>query len=281
MARKTGKSYEPTEPAIPPDYAIELLKEQLIFGEGLLARRPISKADFSEWRNTSSQYIAQAFGSDSPNVATFGVAGHVRAYFGVTEEHLEGLRAEAIERQLPILKSAIAILRSSVDLSQRQSQVPIQFADHISQIEFILSRFHLVALQLRLRHEGRMSLFISDEYDAQDLLHSLLCLFFNDIRPEEWTPSYAGGSSRMDFLLKPERTVIEVKKTRQTLLDREIGEQLIIDHAKYGNHPDCDTLFCLVYDPDFLLANPIGLEEDLSKQEGRPQVRALVVPSRV
>ena len=279
MAKKTGKSYEPAEPAIPPDYAIDLLTEQVASAKALLANRPISKADFSEWRNTTSQYIAQAFGSDSPNVRTFAIAGQVQAYFGVTEEHLERLRAEAIERQLPILNSAIAILHSSVELSQRQPQVPIQFADHISQIEWILRRFHLVARQLRLRHEGRQTLFISDEYDVQDLLHSLLCLFFDDVRPEEWTPSYAGGFARMDFLLKPERTVIEVKKTRETLLDREIGEQLIIDHAKYGNHPDCETLFCFIYDPDSFLANPKGLEEDLGKQKGPPQVRVLVVPS--
>ena len=28
---------------------------------------------------------------------------------------------------------------------------------------------------------------------------------FDDIRPEEYTPSYAGGSSRIDFLLKDEK----------------------------------------------------------------------------
>ncbi|WP_445923668.1 PD-(D/E)XK nuclease domain-containing protein, partial [Klebsiella pneumoniae] len=81
----------------------------------------------------------------------------------------------------------------------------------------ICSRFHLVANQLKTRHSNRESLVISDEYDVQDLLHALLHIYFDDIRPEEWTPNYAGGSSRVDFLLKNEVIIIEVKKTRATL----------------------------------------------------------------
>lgn len=67
----------------------------------------------------------------------------------------------------------------------------------------------------------------------KDLLHALLLLYFDDVRAEEWTPSYAGKFSRMDFLLKNERVVIEVKKTRQGLADKELGEQLIIDVDRY------------------------------------------------
>lgn len=76
----------------------------------------------------------------------------------------------------------------------------------------IFSRFHRVARQLRSRHNGRSTLEIEDEYDVQDLLHALLQLHFDDIRAEEWTPSYAGKSARVDFLLKKEKIVIEVKK---------------------------------------------------------------------
>lgn len=41
-----------------------------------------------------------------------------------------------------------------------------------------------------------------DEYDLQDLVESLLRFLYNDVRPEERTPSYAGSSSVMDFLLR-------------------------------------------------------------------------------
>jgi hypothetical protein len=82
-----------------------------------------------------------------------------------------------------------------------------------SKIELICDRFHQVARQLRSRDNGRNTLEVEDQYDVQDLLHSILRIFFEDVRPEEWIPSYAGKPNRMDFLQKNEKIVIEVKKT--------------------------------------------------------------------
>ncbi|MGC1523797.1 MAG: hypothetical protein WA803_19805 [Steroidobacteraceae bacterium] len=134
----------------------------------------------------------------------------------------------------------------------------------IDKIERLANRFHVVAQQLRSRHGGRETLKISDEYDVQDLLHALLRLEFDDVRPEEHTPSYAGGSSRMDFLLKNEQIVVEVKCTRDGLGAKEVGEQLLVDIAKYQRHEDCRALYCFVYDPAGRINNPSGLETDLS-----------------
>jgi len=145
-------------------------------------------------------------------------------------------------------------------------------------VEQICSRFHLVAKQMRTRHANRESLHVNDEYDAQDLLHSLLHIYFDDIRPEEWTPSYAGGCSRVDFLLKDEKIIIEVKKTRQTLKAKDVGEELIIDSQRYRTHPDCKRLLCFVYDPEGWISNPRGLENDLNKREDDFEIKVLIVP---
>ncbi len=140
-------------------------------------------------------------------------------------------------------------------------------------------RFHQVARQLTQRRRNRPTLEITDEYDVQDLLHALLRLHFDDIRPEEWTPSYAGGSSRMDFLLKEEQIVIEAKMTRAGLGAKEASEQLIIDAARYSGHPDCKTLGCFVYDPTGLMKNPRGIERDLGKlSRAGLEVIAVIVP---
>lgn len=133
-------------------------------------------------------------------------------------------------------------------------------------LEKVFSSFHKVARQLRARHANRETLDVNDEYNVQDLLHALLKIYFDDIRPEEWTPSYAGGSKRMDFLLKNEKTVIEVKKTRNNLSDKEVGEQLLIDIETYKHHENCSKLYCFVYDPEGRIGNPIGLENDLATQ---------------
>ena len=145
-------------------------------------------------------------------------------------------------------------------------------------IERICSRVSLVVRQLRHRHENRTTLDVADEYDLQDLLHSLLHLFFDDVRPEEYSPSYAGKASRVDFLLKNESIVVEAKMTRSGLAEKQVGEQLIVDIARYKSHPNCKTLICLVYDPDHRIRNPRGIESDLSRVSDGLDVRVFIVP---
>ena len=148
----------------------------------------------------------------------------------------------------------------------------------LNKIELLCNRFDLVARQLKTRHSNRSTIEINDEYDVQDLFHALLTLYFDDIRNEESTPSYAGGASRVDFLLKEEQTIIELKKTSENLTARKIGEQLIIDIARYKSHPDCKTLICFVYDPERRIKNPRGLENDLSKTTDDMIVQVFIRP---
>ena len=145
-------------------------------------------------------------------------------------------------------------------------------------IKLLCSRFHEVVRQIGVRHVGRTTLGVVDEYDVQDLMHALLRIFFEDIRDEEWTPSYAGGAARMDFLLTEVMTVLEMKMARKGLGAREIGEQLIIDIAKYREHPKCKRLICLVYDPSGFVANPRGIERDLNTKHGGLDVEVFIIP---
>jgi hypothetical protein len=153
--------------------------------------------------------------------------------------------------------------------------------EHVRQmfmLERLCLRFHLVAMQLRTRHGDRDTLLVEDEYDVQDLLHALLTLEHDDVRTESWTPGYAGGSSRLDFLLKKEQIVIEAKKTRSGLGTRELGEQLLEDIQKYKQHPDCQTLVCFIYDPEGQIADPRGIENDLSRDADGLSVRVIIAP---
>jgi len=147
-----------------------------------------------------------------------------------------------------------------------------------SGLDTVIEKFHQVAVQIKRRYNDRDTLEINDEYDVQDLFHSLLKLYFKDIRPEEWNPSYAGGSSRSDFLLPDINTIIEVKKTRASMTDRHLGEQLLVDIAKYKKHPQCENLICFVYDPEGLISNPRGIENDLTNCDPNIKVRTIIVP---
>jgi len=170
------------------------------------------------------------------------------------------------QNSLSNLHTCIQILTDIKDYVEK-GHIPLVLSssqDVSALLNTVFSKFHRVARQLRTRYNNRGTLEINDEYDVQDLLHALLQLYFDDIRKEEWTPSYAGGSSRQDFLLKNEKIVIEVKKTRASMTDRNLGEQLIIDIEKYKNHPGCNLLICFVYDPEGILGNPQGIMNDLN-----------------
>ena len=150
--------------------------------------------------------------------------------------------------------------------------------DSLESLQRIFNKFDSVARQLKHRHDARDTLLINDEYDVQDLLHALLKLYYQDIREEESSPSRAGANTRLDFLLKGERTVIEVKKTREGLRDKKLGEELILDISRYRQHPDCGTLIFFVYDPGRELKNPRGLERDLASSEKDLKVRVYIRP---
>jgi len=164
-----------------------------------------------------------------------------------------------------------------------QAQALLERRSAIEMLERILQRFHRVAKQLECRRKDRDILKVIDEYDVQDLLHALLVLDFEDVRTEEWTPSYAGAGSRMDFLLKDEKIVVEVKCSRPSMTDRTLGDELLLDIARYKEHSDCQLLYCFVYDPHERIQNPRALERDLSrtpKDGDALAVRLLVTPQR-
>lgn len=148
--------------------------------------------------------------------------------------------------------------------------------DHLSRL---LSRFPRYARLLKERLSGRAPFEIKDEYDVQDALKALLATVYDDVRPEECTPSHAGKGARVDFLLKIEATVLEIKMTRTGLADAKIGEELVIDIARYRTHPNCKRLVCFVYDPEHHIKNPAGLIGDLETHTTDAlQVRVFIAP---
>ena len=135
---------------------------------------------------------------------------------------------------------------------------------------------------LEHRRKDARSLTFDSEYDIQDLIHSQLRPWVSDIRPEEFTPSYAGSATRMDFLLPDHKLVIEIKRVRDKTHASRVGDELILDIEHYRRHQCCDRLWCAVYDPDLLIRNPTGMISDLegsrSIPDGSVSVHVLVIP---
>lgn len=165
---------------------------------------------------------------------------------------------------------------------QSRADRAIQRPESVEELLSVLVRGLRRAMHpLTHRRKGSVGLVFSSEYDVQDLLHALMRPWIEDIRPEEVTPSYAGTSTRMDFLLPAYSLVVEMKIVRDRAHAKKIGEELIIDIEHYKRHPNCKVLWCVIYDPEHFLTNAEGLRSDLegprSSKEGSVSVRVFTI----
>jgi hypothetical protein len=231
-----------------------------------------------KWLRDTEVALEHIFGKDSRHKSDFAAISYSLSIFTTSTPDCEFVRAyhRGLDEANSILESMIEEIEE-YGFGNEGAWQP----DTLSIVENLCNRFHLTARQLRVRHDSRKTLEIEDEYDTQDLLHALLRLNFNDIREEEYNPSYAGSASRSDFLLKEEEIIIEVKKTRRGLDAKKVGEELIIDISRYKVHPNCKCLVCFVYDPEGRIGNPRGLENDLSSTDGKFIVRVIVAPKNI
>ena len=133
-------------------------------------------------------------------------------------------------------------------------------------LENLINKFPSIIGSLGQKRDSRQNLMISNEYDLQALLHALLFLRFDDIRPEDPTPIVAGRSAKMDFVLKEEEIVLEVKIAKRGHDEKQIGEELFLDITKYSERPDCKTLIFFIYDKDGVVQNKKGLKNDIEKK---------------
>ncbi len=146
---------------------------------------------------------------------------------------------------------------------------------HIQTIDKICCNFSKIVNQLKIRRKDsgttRNTIEIKDEYDVQDLLHSLLKIHFNDVRVEEWTPSKGGNSQkRIDLYLPNENIFIETKITKTSkntqLNDKSLIKAIIEDTGSFDSHPGLNYLYYFVYDPDQILNNPNAIMKDYSNK---------------
>ncbi len=218
-----------------------------------------SDSDFQQWHIKAVRFLYNKYGSESIEYKEFTKLRFTLSM--CTDTTPVSSFVGKCRRDLVTAKGVfIEYLKEMQESSSNQKVI-----EKTDCLQRIFTRFRKVAVQLARRYDDRDTLKIQDEYDVQDLLHSLLCLYFDDVRPEEWTPSYAGSAVRIDFLIPELEAVIEVKKTRPSMTDKKLSEELIIDIEKYQKHPNCKKIYCFVYDPDMILRNPVAIKNDLEQ----------------
>jgi hypothetical protein len=178
---------------------------------------------FRRWRHEAESIVevGRSRGFDIPGEFNSSRRQYLALWMGAsTHDDVKALRADLNDSLLElefIVEQYRKYGASSIAVTGDQ----VTALDPAVSLERICNRIPLVIRQLRDRHDGRSTLKVDDDYDLQDILHGLLHLFFDDVRPEEHTPSYAGKATRMDFLLKNESIVIEAKNdTSRTWRER-------------------------------------------------------------
>jgi hypothetical protein len=115
----------------------------------------------------------------------------------------------------------------------RQKNEEASWAADLALVEQVARGFPALADGLRHRYGRRAALEVRDEYDVQDLVGGVLSMLFGDVRREDPSPIHGGRASRIDFFLKQQQILVEVKMTRPGLRDRDIAKQLIDDIELY------------------------------------------------
>lgn len=251
-------------------------KERLNDQIGMIPQLQRENSEFKKWLRDTEVVIERLFGSDTRHLYDFKKVSYSPSYYNMYNP--EPAKTQAFYNGLNDYKAVLSSMVDEIEENWPEGQNDETPTNVLSKIEHLCNRFHIVARQLTSRYDKRETININDEYDVQDLLHALLKIDFNDVREEECTPSFAGKSSRMDFILKDHQIVIETKMTRPTLGVKELGDQLILDISRYQNHPDCKRLICFIYDPKGIIKNHASLVTDLSKNHSGLEVQVIITP---
>lgn len=138
-------------------------------------------------------------------------------------------------------------------------------------LERVCARFPQAAARLADRPAGRPGYRIEAEADVRDLLHALLAVEHDDVRPE------ASGPGGADLVLGLEQIVVTVRLAGPGL---DLAGQVASDLDRWRGRAGCRTLVCFVYDPHGQVPDPRGLEAALSRDHETPAVRVLIASPR-
>ena len=240
--------------------------------------------DFITWDSVNENLLRSSFNiqenthySSYKRSSFFGISNinDKRKFSPSLEESIENERIE-IRDQLVKLKR----FREIIDFLKSKGSLKSSTNNKLEELIKILTKFHRFSQELRDRRKDREVVVINDEYDVQYLINAILHLHFDDVRPEEYSPSNSGGNSRIDFLLKKEDIILEIKMSNEKLGAKELGKELLVDIGRYKEYPGFNTLLVFIYDKGDYIRNKNGLICDLENQSSEKlKVKVIINPN--
>ncbi len=212
-----------------------------------------------KWAAMACRFLEQNFPQDNDTIR----------FQELVKELITSLHSENIFDQM------IGIMEAVKDIES------VERNDDIENIIYkICNNFNRFDINIKRRHDERQTIKINDEYDLQDALYSILKLFIEDVRKEDYVPSYGGKNSRVDFLIPSLNLAIETKMTNSNLKDKELGEQLFIDIGRYKGNKKINKLIFFVYDKNEVLINVSGIKNDIENMSTNElEIKVYICPN--
>ena len=116
--RRKSAPPEPGPPQVPPQAGLQLLEGLKERAQSLLANRPLSSDDHSQWKVLARNFLEKAFGVESPNVKSVTDVGVYGSFpMGASEAWWEDHRAKSLTTQISRLDGLIELLRTEIQLT--------------------------------------------------------------------------------------------------------------------------------------------------------------------
>ena len=134
--KKNTKPHQTGPPSVSPEKGIELLKAQIVAGEELLAKRPITSDQSNGWALVTKNCLEKAFGVDSDNVNSVMSARRFPLLSGMeSQAQIANDRANNLKTQVSRLGDLVKVLE--IEKTQAPTQ-PAQEAKHTGHKVFLV-----------------------------------------------------------------------------------------------------------------------------------------------
>lgn len=188
---------------------------------------------------------------------------------------LESLSDEQINNALQAILSNDIDVPTQILLEDFESSLlKVKFSNKNADdtIRDILNNFsNAVQKIIKNRRKGKDNFQIKDEYDVQDILYVILKSIFPTLRDEDAVPKAGAKSTKIDFIIREEKILIEVKMMKEKdTNETNFIEELKVDFESYHQCAWLDKLYCFVYDP-FKKTRDISNFQDLNGRRVKGQ----------
>lgn len=165
------------------------------------------------------------------------------------------------------------------DPARRQSAVQERIRAMLV-LERLCTRFPRVLAQLRAVDGLGQTREPIDEARLTGLLHALLLIDHEDVRPVMQDGPDDESATQIGLLLKIERILFVPRVTAAATTEAELEQHVASDVETCRQSLDCRTLVVFVYDPTGRVADPREFEQRLSHERSGVTVRVIVAPWR-